>query len=129
VAVLDEDPASPQAQALKARWTELINQNVTGNPDIQAGALAAWNDRAHWPAALRERVREFRIEEVVNFLARTLAASWKAYVASSGWARLSERQRNPTEPWNEWYLRARAALEEDPPGEKAQALVLRMTEL
>lgn len=58
-----------------------------------------------------------------------LTASWKAYVASEAWAQLTERQRNPTEPWNEWYHRARVALEENPPDEKAYALVLRMIEL
>ncbi len=128
-AMLDEDPASVKAQALKARWTELVNQSVTGDPEVQAGALAAWNDRAHWPTVLRERIGKFRVEQVIDFLARMLAASWKAYVASEAWARLTDRQRNPTEPWNEWYRRARVALEEDPPGEKAQAIVLRMTEL
>ncbi len=127
--VLNEDPAGPKAQTLKTRWTELVNQTVTGDPEIQAGALAAWNDRDRWPAALRAKIAEFRIEQVVEFLARTMAASWKAYVASDAWARLEERQRNPTEPWNQWYLRVRAALEEDPPGEKARGLVLRLTEL
>lgn len=128
-ALLEEDPAGPQAQSLKARWTELVNQSVTGDPEVQDGAVAAWNDRAHWPPALREKLSEFHIEQVIDFFARMLAASWKAYVASEAWARLSESQRNPTEPWNEWYRRTRVALEEDPPGEKARALVLRMTEL
>lgn len=127
--ILGEDPAGPKAQALKARWTELINQTVTGDPEVQAGALAAWQDRAQWPAALRAKIDEFHLEQVIDFLAGTLAASWKAFVASGAWARLEERQRNPTEPWNEWYLRVRSALEEDPPGDKARALVLRMTEL
>jgi DNA-binding transcriptional MerR regulator len=128
-AVLGEDPAGPKAQALKARWRELLSQNATGDPAVQEGALAAWNDRAHWPPALREKIDELQLEQVVDYFARMLAASWKAYVASEAWARLTERQRNPTEPWNQWYLRLRIALEEDPPGEKARALVLRMTEL
>jgi DNA-binding transcriptional MerR regulator len=127
--ILREDPAGSKAQALKARWTESISRSVTGDPAVQAGALAAWEDRAHWPAALRAKIDELHLEQVVDFLARTLAASWKAFVASEAWARLEERQRNPTEPWNAWYLRVRSALEEDPPGEKARALVLRMTEL
>jgi DNA-binding transcriptional MerR regulator len=128
-AILGEDPAGAKAQALKARWAELLNQSVTGDPEVQTGALAAWNDRAHWPAGLREKIEEYRIEQVVDYFARMLAASWRTYVASEAWGRLTERQRNPTEPWNEWYRRLRVALEEDPPGEKAQAMVLRMTEL
>lgn len=129
VAILREDPAGPKAQSLKARWTELLNQSATGDPAVQEGALAAWNDRAHWPSALREKIDEFQLEQVVDYFARILAESWKTFVASEAWARLTERQRNPTEPWNEWYLRLRIALEEDPPGERARAVVLRMTEL
>lgn len=129
VAILGEDPAGPKAQSLKARWTELLGQNATGDPAVQDGAVAAWNDRAHWPRALREKVDEFQLEQVIDYFARILAASWKAFVASEAWARLTERQQNPTEPWNEWYVRLRVALEEDPPGEKARAVVLRMTEL
>jgi DNA-binding transcriptional MerR regulator len=128
-AVLGEDPAGPKAQSLKARWTELLNQTATGDPAVQEGAVAAWNDRAHWPEAMREKIDQFQLEQVVDFFARILAASWKAFVASEAWAQLTERQRNPTEPWNEWYRRLRIALEEDPPGEKARAVVLRMTEL
>lgn len=129
VAILGEDPAGLKAQSLKARWTELLGQSATGDPAVQDGAVTAWNDRAHWPPALREKIDEFQLEQVVDYFARILAASWKAFVASEAWAHLTERQRNPTEPWNAWYLRLRVALEEDPPGEKARAVVLRMTEL
>jgi len=128
-AALGEDPAGQKAEELKARMRELVNRSATGDPEVQAGALAAWKDRENWPPALREKVRELRMEQVVEFLARAIAASWRNYIASDEWARLEDRVRNPTEPWNEWFLRVRAALEEDPPGEKAQEFVARMMEL
>jgi DNA-binding transcriptional MerR regulator len=126
---LDDDPAGEKAQALKARWIRVLNSRVTGDPAVQAGALAAWNDREHWPASLREKVREWKIEQIVDFLARALAASWKKYITSEEWKSLPERRRDPREPWNEWILRIQRALEEEPPGESARAVVLRAMEL
>lgn len=128
-AALGEDPAGEKAQALKARWRQVLNPIVTGDPEVQAGALAAWNDREHWPAAMRERVEELKIERIVDFLARAMAASWKKYIASEEWLKLPEGFRHPTEPWNQWVLRVQMALEEEPPGENARALVLRVIEL
>lgn len=126
---LGEDPAGETAQALKVRWMQMLNDTVTGNPEVQAGALAAWNDREHWPVAMRVKVQELRIEEAVEFLARAMAASWQKYIASEEWRSLPEQRRQPAEPWNQWAVRAQMALEEDPPGENARALVLRVMEL
>ncbi|MBZ5575243.1 MAG: MerR family transcriptional regulator [Acidobacteriia bacterium] len=125
----DADPLGEAAQEIKERLMKAVGQTATGNPDVQAGALEAWKDRAHWPAPLRQKVDEFEVERAIEFMARAMAAHWRKYIASDAWARLEERQRNPTEPWNEWYLRARLALEEDPPGEKARDLVTRLIEL
>ncbi len=61
-ASLGEDPAGEKAQALKTRWRQRSNETVTGDPEVQAAALAAWNDREHWPAAMREKVQELRME-------------------------------------------------------------------
>jgi MerR family transcriptional regulator, thiopeptide resistance regulator len=128
-AALGEDPAGEKAQALTLRWKQVLNVAVTGDPEVQAGALAAWNDREHWPAAMREKVQELKIAEAVEFLAQTMAASWKKYIATDEWKNLPEQWRRPTEPWNRWVLRAQMALEEEPPGENARALVLRTMEL
>jgi len=128
-AALGEDPAGERAQTLRVRWRQVLNEIVTGDPEVQAGALAAWNDREHWPVAMREKVQELRIEEAVEFLAQAMAAAWKKYIASDEWKNLPEQRRRPTEPWNQWVLRAQMALEEEPPGENARALVLRTMEL
>lgn len=129
IAVQGEEPDGVKVQAIKARLMNLLNLTVTGDPEVQAGVLAAWNDRTHWPAPLREQLRVFQIERAVEMLAAAMAANWKRFTASEAWVRLEERQRNPTEPWNEWYVRMREALEEEPPGEKLHAIVVRMLEL
>ncbi|HUH63395.1 MAG TPA: MerR family transcriptional regulator [Terracidiphilus sp.] len=128
-AALGEDPAGQRAQALKTRWREVLNPRVTGDPAVQAGALAAWNDREHWPEPMRHKVRDLKLEEIVDFLARVMSANWKKLITAEEWIKLPESRRHPTEPWNQWVLRAQMALEEDPPGENARALVLRVMEL
>lgn len=53
---LDEDPASPAAQALAARWRELLAGFTGGDPEIQKGLNKMWQDQQNWPATERERV-------------------------------------------------------------------------
>ncbi|HEX6599143.1 MAG TPA: MerR family transcriptional regulator [Gemmatimonadaceae bacterium] len=55
-ASLDQDPASPEAQALAARWRELLAGFTGGDPEIQKGLNKMWQDKQNWPAADRERV-------------------------------------------------------------------------
>lgn len=55
-ASLDKDPASPEAQALAARWRELLAGFTGGDPEIQKGLNRMWQDQQNWPAADRERV-------------------------------------------------------------------------
>lgn len=128
-AALEEDPGGEKAQELKKRWIQVLNPRVTGDPEVQEGALTAWNDREHWPASLRVKVQELKVEQVVDFLARVLSANWKKYITSEEWTKLPESRRYPTEPWNQWVLRIQTALEEDPVGENARAVVLRAMEL
>ena len=71
-ASLDEDPASPGAQALAARWKELVSGFTGGDPEIQRGLNAMWADKANWPAPQRERytVRP----EIQDFIERAMRA-------------------------------------------------------
>jgi hypothetical protein len=78
---------------------------------------------------MREKIQELRMEEAIEFLAEVMAASWKKYIATEEWRNLPEQRRWPTEPWNQWVLRMQMALEEEPPGENARALVVRVMEL
>ncbi len=47
-----EDPASEHAQALAARWTELLKGFTGGNPEIQGGLNKMYADRNNWPSSM-----------------------------------------------------------------------------
>ena len=47
-----EDPASEKAQALAARWAELVKGFTGGNPEIQKGLNKMYADRNNWPASM-----------------------------------------------------------------------------
>jgi MerR family transcriptional regulator, thiopeptide resistance regulator len=44
------DPASERAQALAARWSELIERFTGGNPAIAESLSNLYKDQANWPA-------------------------------------------------------------------------------
>jgi len=48
----NEDPSSDKAQALAARWSELIKGFTGGNPEIQKGLNQMYADRNNWPASM-----------------------------------------------------------------------------
>jgi DNA-binding transcriptional MerR regulator len=48
----NEDPSSNKAQALAARWSELIKGFTGGNPEIQKGLNQMYADRNNWPASM-----------------------------------------------------------------------------
>ena len=47
-----EVPASEKAQALAARWSELVKGFTGGNPEIQKGLNKMYADRNNWPASM-----------------------------------------------------------------------------
>lgn len=47
-----EDPASEKAQALAARWSELVKGFTGGNPEIQKGLNKMYADRNNWPSTM-----------------------------------------------------------------------------
>jgi MerR family transcriptional regulator, thiopeptide resistance regulator len=71
-ASLDEDPASPTAQALAARWRELLAGFTGGDPEIQKGLNKMWSDQQNWPAPQRER---YAIKpEIQEFIMKAMRA-------------------------------------------------------
>jgi DNA-binding transcriptional MerR regulator len=71
-AALDEDPASPKAQALAARWRELVSGFTGGDPEIQKGLNRMWQDQQNWPAPQRER---YAIKpEIQEFIMKAMRA-------------------------------------------------------
>jgi DNA-binding transcriptional MerR regulator len=61
-----EDPASERAQALAARWSELIKGFTGGNQEIQTGLNKMYADRNSWPASMprpfSDQVQAFMVE-------------------------------------------------------------------
>lgn len=51
---LGEDPASPKAQALAARWRKLLEGFTGGDPEVQKGLNKMWADQANWPTETRQ---------------------------------------------------------------------------
>jgi DNA-binding transcriptional MerR regulator len=56
-----EDPASPKAQALAARWKELVEGFTKGDADVTQAVSNVWKDRANWPEHAKEQARPFQI--------------------------------------------------------------------
>jgi DNA-binding transcriptional MerR regulator len=56
-----EDPASPKAQALAARWKELVESFTKGDADVTQAVSNVWKDRANWPEHAKEQARPFQI--------------------------------------------------------------------
>lgn len=74
-ASLGEDPASPKAQELAARWKSLLSGFTGGDPEIQKGLNSMYADRENWPAEQRER---YSIKpELWAFIQKAFAAAPK----------------------------------------------------
>jgi DNA-binding transcriptional MerR regulator len=56
-----EDPASPKAQTLAARWKELVEGFTKGDPDVTQAVSNVWKDRANWPEHAKEQAKPFQI--------------------------------------------------------------------
>lgn len=71
---LDEDLASPKAQAFVDRWNELVRSFTGDNPQLVGGVKALYADRPNWPAAFEAKVQPFTDERVWDFFRRAVAA-------------------------------------------------------
>ena len=69
-ASLNEDPAGEKAQALAARWSNLIEAFTGGNPAIRDSLNKLYADQARWPTRARKPYRD----EAVAFIQRAMAA-------------------------------------------------------
>jgi DNA-binding transcriptional MerR regulator len=77
-----EDPSGAAAQALVSRWRDLLAGFTAGDPDIQRGLTAMWQDRANWPDG--EAKRFHMPAEVPEFIARAMAAGRPANSGTAG---------------------------------------------
>jgi len=70
-----EGPAGAKAQALAARWLDLVNQFTGGDPEIQKGLNAMWADRQNWPK--NDSPDKFNRPELQEYMRKALAAAKK----------------------------------------------------
>ena len=72
-AALTEDPSSPKAQGLAARWRKLVGEFTGGDPEIQKGLNAMYSDQGNWPKPQR---RQYQIKpEIQDFIVRAMKAA------------------------------------------------------
>lgn len=132
--LLGEDPASPAAQELVARWNELARRAHRGDPQALTDSPEAWMDRANWPEAMKARSARLGVEKVLAFIQRAELAARKQFFSDEAWAKLADLRKPSEMETREWKIRAElfheleAASGEDPAGEHAQALVARWKE-
>ena len=73
-ACLNEDPASPKAQALGARWKKLIEAFTGADREVTAGLNRLYQDRPNWPADMKEKMAPFSNRKVWEFMGRVMAS-------------------------------------------------------
>ncbi len=133
VALLGEDPGAPAAQAAAERWLALSIRAHEGDPEVQTDSPTAWVDRASWPAIMKRRIEEYRVEEVMRFMHRAGTACRRKYFGDAAWDRhqtdlTSRSVEDSTAIWQarvDLFRDAEVAAGEDPTGEKGQALARR----
>jgi len=131
---LQEDPGGERAQALADRWIDLSLRAYQGDPNLQTDSPAAWMDRAHWPDAMKQRIAQFNLEAVHEFILKTAVAERKKYFSPEAWALYEERVRAglPTHLWQaqvDLFRDIEAALGKPPSGAVSQALAARWNAL
>jgi MerR family transcriptional regulator, thiopeptide resistance regulator len=68
----NEDPAGARAQALATRWRGLVEEFTGGDPEIQKGLNAMWNDSANWPK--NAQAQSFVRPELQAYMRKALEA-------------------------------------------------------
>ncbi|HKE27368.1 MAG TPA: MerR family transcriptional regulator [Bryobacteraceae bacterium] len=70
-----ENPAGAQAQALAARWKELVAGFTGGDPEVTKGLGKLWADKANWPAHMKQQAEPFKITPGMwEFISKAMAA-------------------------------------------------------
>ncbi len=119
----EPDPLAAEAQALGARWLAL-DKAETANGAVRTGLRKAWADREHWPAVMRARLTDLRVDRATRFVNAVLWERWEA-------ERLERERRGHAAPARvsdariDLYRDCAAAVSEDPAGAVAQRLVSR----
>jgi DNA-binding transcriptional MerR regulator len=92
-ALLGQDPAGEKVQELAGRWLALTVRAVEGDPAVQQDSGRAWMDREHWPATMKARMAEFRIEEITELIRRAALCARKKYFSEEAWDLVVEMRK------------------------------------
>ena len=128
---LGDDPAGEKAQALADRWLQLSVRAWTGDSEVQTDSVAAWKDREHWPPAMKQRIAELGLEEIVGFIQQAALCARRRYFSEEAWAKVVANRKATEEVSASWQARVdlfrdlESSLAEDPAGEKARSLAAR----
>ncbi len=135
-ALLGTDPGSPEAQTLADRWLDLSIRAYRGDPNVQVDSPTAWADRENWPAAMKQRISQFNLEEISAFMQRVALCARKKYFSESAWTRFAMLRQQAAENPETGYSRIwqthvdlfrdiTHAQHEDPAGEQGRGLAKR----
>jgi hypothetical protein len=86
-ALLKADPASDEAQAVADRWFDLSVRAYRGDHHLKTHSPAALADRDNWPVAMKQRMSEFNLEEVTDFVQMAALHARRKYFSESSWTR------------------------------------------
>jgi hypothetical protein len=134
--LLGEDPASERVQAVADRWLLLTVRAANGDTAVLQDSGKAWLDRANWPAPMKARMAEFRLEEIAALIQEAALCSRKKYFSQEAWDAVVNARKQfgrampPT--WQahvDLFHDVEAVLGEDPAGDQAQRLASRWTAL
>ena len=141
---LDLDPAGETAQLLAKQWVLSAEMASGGDSGIKAGAIKAWKDHQNWPPDAQDALlvryglnagsdRDAsmrRVEKVTKFIGQAIARKYYRALEETRLGPIDKPSADRfSERWVELFRDVDASLAEDPDGEKAQALVVRWTEL
>ncbi len=131
-ALLGSDPESKEVQELADRWLDLSRRAHFGDPEALTDSPKAWVDRENWPAAMKERLAKFKVEEVTEFLKIAILIRSREQLGEETWARVFAVRRQMMDHHSRlWKERAdlfhdiEKALGEDPGGERGKEFVRR----
>jgi DNA-binding transcriptional MerR regulator len=68
-----EGPEGKVAQALAARWKQLVEGFTGGDPEVNAGLNRVYADRANWPAAAHQQMAPFSNRKVWEFIHQVIS--------------------------------------------------------
>jgi macrodomain Ter protein organizer (MatP/YcbG family) len=95
--------------------------------------MKAWADYRNWPVAMRQRVEEHHLDKIATFIGQALTAYRKKYYSDAAWTKVRDRsqeeQAQLSVAWTALFLEVADALDDDPAGDRAQALCKRWMEL